>query len=171
MFDASENFAWDHMFAMSDAADDELIANLTTTGGVIPTRSNGQGAAGLRSLEDQSLDKKTDFSYQWFGFTNESDPYLLSQMPSDTNDELKYFKLIYRAMKDVDDFKSDRIPDESSPVPTHFLLSHRQTVANAVEIVNTCLAGEASEEKDRKDLEQEVNIDLGVALISLYAYY
>ena len=140
---------------------------------------NGTSAFGQTSLHNPNTDRSRtsetrrpltldgtlDFSCQLFGFTNESDPFLLSRLPSDTNGELKYFRLVYRNMFNEDVRGGPGIPRARAPV--HFLCSHRETVTNAREMVDSALFGESTVERDRDLLHKMVNADLGVALISL----
>ena len=121
------------------------------------------------NFEDYSFDQHQDFSSQIFGFTNESDPYLLNCFPVDTEDELKFFRLIYRKMEDngQNTNHTSTLPSSGEVPPTHFLRSHRQTVTHTVEMVDSYLSGGGGSETDAAELLSLVDLELGSVLIRL----
>jgi hypothetical protein len=131
--------------------------------------STNQNANAVHSRREyQSLDQKPEYSCQVFGYTNESDPFLLERFPCDSFDELGFFRLIYRNMRPTKIYNSDHIsPASKSRAPVHFLCSHSQTVTHAKEMVKSYFPSEDTKGNDREALIKLVTLDLGVALISL----
>ena len=140
-------------------------ADLTRESPAAPFRDRDS----VTSFESFSLDHSSDFSPQIFGFTNESDPWLLNWFPFDTEDELKFFKIIYRKMGDRSPHSDHALArmDPAETLPVHFVRSHRQTVVNAVDMADSYLSGGGGEEADAAELRTLVNPELGTALVRL----
>ncbi|KAJ5825088.1 transcriptional regulator family: Fungal Specific TF [Penicillium robsamsonii] len=99
-------------------------------------------------LEELTFDQKPDFSSQLFGFSGESDPFLLRNYPYDESGEVKFFRLIYRmASNTAAGPESDNtVPPEAQQgtslagaVPVYFLQNHSQTVSRSLQAVEKCL--------------------------------
>lgn len=161
------NAPFDPMDIPDDAATGSSIGSVTadrTWDPAVETPKDSES-----SFNEFSLDRNPDFSSQIFGFTNESDPFLLNHFAIDTEDEVKFFRLIYRKMENSNQ-SSAHVSASDGPgesVPTHFLRSHRQTVAHAVEMVESCLSGGIGPEADTAELHALVDVELGTVLIRL----
>ncbi|KAJ5502429.1 transcriptional regulator family: Fungal Specific TF [Penicillium fimorum] len=99
-------------------------------------------------MEELTFDQKPDFSSQLFGFSGESDPFLLRNYPYDDSGEVKFFRLIYRmASNTAAGPESDNtVPPEtqqgtslSGAVPVYFLQNHSQTVSRSLQAVEKCI--------------------------------
>lgn len=145
--------------------------NHAMTGQIIESPTTVLGPGESINLEELSLDKKSSYTDQWFGFTNESDPFLLDKFPSDARGELKFYRLTYRNMRDGANqgYHEDSLPPNLPPtLPTHFLRSHRQTAMHTQEMVTSFLKNTPNnEETEEEELRKLVDPELGATLITL----
>ncbi|KAJ5790758.1 transcriptional regulator family: Fungal Specific TF [Penicillium psychrosexuale] len=138
-----------------------------------PSRSHSSQPGGLEEL---TIDQKPDFSSQIFGFSGESDPFLLRNYPYDDSGEVKFFRLIYRmASNTAAGPESDHtvLPDghqgtsSAGDVPVYFLQNNSQTVSQSLQAVEKCMF-EQGKHAPRIQLDSLVSPEMGVGLVKLY---
>ncbi|KAI2719901.1 transcriptional regulator family: Fungal Specific TF [Penicillium roqueforti] len=141
-----------------------------------PSRSHSSQPGGSEEL---TIDQKPDFSSQIFGFSGESDPFLLRNYPYDDSGEVKFFRLIYRmASNTAASPESDHTvpPDghqrrsSAGDVPVYFLQNHSQTVSQSLQAVEKCML-EQGKHAPRIQLDSLVSPEMGVGLVKLYFRY
>ncbi|KAM3456209.1 hypothetical protein MY3296_001806 [Beauveria thailandica] len=108
--------------------------------------------------QTQTTLNREDRSTSFIGYSNESDPFLLEHYPYGASDELDFFMVTYRrpSLQGV----------SAGHPPVHFLQSKPQAALQNQEAMGNCLALE----NERDVLNDLVSVEMGVALLRLYAH-
>lgn len=189
-FESSE-YGWDLNLDQGSLLDIDMLFDRIDN---VPIHQNSELIAGTLSLgqemnaaedlsihdsvvsQEFSLDQKHDFTSQWFGFTNEADPFLLNFLPTDSMDELKFFKLIYRKIANGASMSNEAEQSTAGGIrpvatlPTYFLCSHRETLPKSAEMIDGYLSGGVGQESDTEALHKLVDMEFGAVLIRLCVY-
>lgn len=103
------------------------------------------------TVDQPPLDPNSDHCTQFIGYSNESDPFILQQWPYNSTDEVDFFLVTYRN------------PAALTDPPVHFLRSKAGTASQARDLIDECM----SLKNDREQLEQLVDVEMGVTLVRL----